>query len=230
MKIQTNIGLLNDHILFRSVLKKYINEIETIHVRVEAHDVKDLLLKLDQTPVEILLMDVELPGLSGTAAVKAIREAYPEIKIIVVSIHADRSLIRDLLELGINAYITKADYPADLTNAIQAAIENRIYRNKFITEALYDLQENELVKIKKKNVPLDEREKKLIQMLWEESTNKEIAQHLYLSVRSIEKIRQEIKAKLGIKSTIGLFKYAIKEKIISPHSNFAEKKISEKTE
>jgi DNA-binding NarL/FixJ family response regulator len=64
------------------------------------------------------------------------------------------------------------------------------------------------------NVPLTGREKKVLQLLWEEKNNKEIADEIFLSVRSIEKIRQDMKEKLGIKSTVGLFKYAIERKII----------------
>jgi len=94
--------------------------------------------------------------------------------------------------------------------------EQRIYRSRLFTEVLYWNKQN---KIKASpgmiNISLSEREQAILRLLWEEKSNKEIADALFLSVRSVEKIRQDMKEKLGVKSTIGLLKYALQKTIIS---------------
>lgn len=127
----------------------------------------------------------------------------------------DSDLISDLLDMGIHGYISKSDEPEELLQAIRAAAENRIYRNRLFTEALYRHKQNTFRAYSDGNtVLLNDREKKILQLLWEEKSNKEIADALYLGVRSVEKIRQDMKEKVGAKSTVGLLKYAIAKRII----------------
>jgi len=128
----------------------------------------------------------------------------------------DVSLLNDLLDAGVYGILSKTDEPEELIRAILSVSEGKIYRNKLFTEVLYW---NKQIDIKKYNgngsdVMLNEREKKVLQLLWDEKNNKEIAEHLFLGVRSVEKIRQDLKEKLNIKSTVGLLKYAINKKII----------------
>ncbi|MET0394827.1 MAG: LuxR C-terminal-related transcriptional regulator, partial [Chitinophagaceae bacterium] len=88
-----------------------------------------------------------------------------------------------------------------------------IFRNHLFTEALYWNTEQNRVDPAAK-IELDEREKQIIRLLWQEKTNKEIAEEIFLSIRSIEKIRQNLKARLSVRSTVGIFKYAIRTGII----------------
>jgi DNA-binding NarL/FixJ family response regulator len=135
----------------------------------------------------------------------------------VLSMSKDLHLISELIEMGINSYISKYDEAEDLVSAIYAVHDNRIYRNSLFTEALYWKTSSESEKTVKDRQALEfsEREKSILQMLWEEKTNKDIADNLFLGIRSIEKIRQTMKEKLGVKTTIGLLKYALKNNIIS---------------
>jgi DNA-binding NarL/FixJ family response regulator len=148
-------------------------------------------------------------------ALKAILNKYPGIKILLVSASNDMGLISDLLDYGIYGYISKADEPEDLLQAIITASENRIYRNKLFTEAMYWKKQNNIGNYTGRvKINLDERERKILKLIWEEKSNKEIAGELFLGIRSIEKIRQNIKEKIGAKSIVGLLKYALNKKII----------------
>jgi DNA-binding NarL/FixJ family response regulator len=209
------LALVDDHILFRKTLVHYLSQQESIDVILEASDAPDLFNKLKNKVVEILLVDIFMPKVSGTDALTMIRNEYPDIKIIVLSMCTDISLVNTLLDVGIHGYISKADEPEELVKAIRSASDDRIYRNKLFTEALYfGTQKNIKVNTREVKVNFDDREKKIIQLLWEEKNNREIADQLFLSVRSIEKIRQDIKEKLGVKTTVGLLKYALNKKII----------------
>jgi DNA-binding NarL/FixJ family response regulator len=146
-----------------------------------------------------------------------IHDLSPHLKILVLSISTDMNLISEMLDAGINGYISKADEPKELLQAIRAISEDRLYHSRLFTEALYWNKLNSVRSYRDESlIGFSEREKKILQLLWEEKSNKEIANELFLGVRSIEKIRQDMKEKVGVKSTIGLLKYAISKRLIEP--------------
>jgi len=211
-----SIAIADDHTLFRKSLKGYLSQQKSIEVVIEASNAVELINELKNKTADIVLLDIFMPELNGDEAVKIIRAQYPDIKVIILSMYTDLAMVNDLIDTGIHAYISKADEPEQLLQAIRSVCENRIYKNKIFTEALYwNRQLNvKYGNIGKVNNSLEDREKKILQLLWEEKSNKEIADEVFLSVRSIEKIRQSMKEKLGVKSTIGLIKYGLNTKII----------------
>ncbi|HTI08481.1 MAG TPA: response regulator transcription factor [Puia sp.] len=218
-----NLAIVDDHSLFRRTLKTFLSEHGNINVAIQAADMFELFSKLKISSIDVLLMDIFMPQLNGNEAIKVIRTEYPAIKILVLSMSTDMDLISDLLDAGIHGYISKADEPEDLLQAIQAVSENRIYRNRLFTEALYWNKQNNIKPFGSgSEASLNEREKKILQLIWEEKSNKEIADELFLGVRSVEKIRQDLKEKIGTKSTVGLIKYAINKRIIGVGSRSSD--------
>jgi DNA-binding NarL/FixJ family response regulator len=210
-----NLALVDDHALFRRTLKFYLSDQTNLKVIIQASDMSELLNELKSASVDVLVMDLFMPGLCGSDAVKTIRSEFSEIRILVLSMSTDMDLISDLMDAGINGYISKSAEPDELMQAISAAAENRIYRNRLFTEALYWNKQNSIAACATGSVVrLHEREKRILQMIWDEKSNKEIADELFLGIRSVEKIRQDMKEKLGVKSTVGLLRYGINKKII----------------
>lgn len=214
-----SLAIVDDHVLFRKTLKSYLTEQENMQVVVQASDIMELMDKMRSRSVDVVVMDLFMQGLSSTEAVKALRAENPEVRILALSMSNDMDLISDLLDSGIHGYISKSDDPEDLVAAIRAAACGQIYRNRIFTEALYRNKQNN-IKMYSDRSPqvLNEREKKILQLLWEEKSNKEIADQLFLGIRSIEKLRQDLKEKIGAKSTVGLLKYGIDKKIIRVNS------------
>ncbi|HVU57051.1 MAG TPA: response regulator transcription factor [Puia sp.] len=210
-----DLALVEDHALFRKTLKNFLLAQDRINVTIQAPNISDLLNKLKTASADVLLMDIFLPELIGTDVLRAIRSEYSTLKIILLSMSTDMNLISSLLDAGIHGYISKADEPEELLLAIRAVAEDRIYRNRIFTEALYWNKQNHIKgAIEKPIVHFSDRERKMLQLIWAEKTNKEIADELLLGVRSVEKIRQDMKEKIGVKSTVGLLKYAIHHRII----------------
>lgn len=210
-----NIALADDHTLFRKILKNYLSGQKNINVTIQVSDMSALFNRLKGYPIDILLMDLFMPGVNGIEAVNKIRIGHPDIKIIVLSASIDVDLISDLLDAGIHGYISKSDEPEDLLQAIQVVSENRIFRNRLFTEALYWNKQNAMKNSMRFPADFSEREKNILRLLWEEKNNKEIADELFLGVRTVERTRQEMKERTGVKSTLGLLKLAIHKKIIS---------------
>src|SRR5579872_2126530 len=139
-----NLAIVDDHSLFRKTLKTFLEERDNIRVVVQAGDVFELLNKLKTTSIDVLLMDVFLPELSGNDALKIILNEYPTIKILMLSMSSDLGLISELLDAGFHGYISKSEEPEELLVAINTVAENRIYRNKIFTEALYWNKQNNI--------------------------------------------------------------------------------------
>ena len=210
-----NLAIMDDHALFRKMLKNYLSGQKDMNVVIETSHTDDLLGQLRNSSVDVLLIDMIMPQVNDNDIIKIIRREYSEIKILILSMCIDLDIISGLLDSGIHGYVSKTDEPEELVKAIIAVSENKIYRTRLLTDALYRNKQNNIIADSYGNYSLSEREKKVLQLLWEEKSNKEIADHLFLSVRSIEKIRQDMKEKLGVKSTVGLIKYAIKKKILT---------------
>jgi DNA-binding NarL/FixJ family response regulator len=209
------LAIVDDHALFRKTLKNYLSDQKNISVLLQSGDVLDLLNKLKSTSIDVLLMNLFMPGLTGVDAIRTIRSEYPNIKIVILSANTDLAVISDLLDSGIHGYISKSDEPEELLQVIQDISQNRICRNRLFTEALYWNRQNSLRLIKgSRPAELNDREKKIVRLLWEEKSNKEIADELYIGIRTVERTRQEMKEKVGVKSTVGLIKFAIQKKII----------------
>ena len=215
-----NLAIVDDHSIFRKTLKTFLTQGSGFRICIESERILDFLDKLSSVSVhcDVLLLDLYLPEINGNDAIRMIREKCSTLKIIVLSMNEDIEIISGLLEEGIHGYISKADEPEDLLKAIQAVSEGRMFRNKHLTEALYwDKQNQGRIEGERAAGTLSDREKKIIQLIWEEKSNKEISEMLFIGIRSVEKIRQDMKEKVGAKSTIGLMKYAIDKKIIFPY-------------
>ena len=210
-----NLAIVDDHALFRKTLKNYLSEQTDIQVIAHASSISELLPQLEDMPADVLLMDLFMPGLEGREALKAIQMALPELKVLVLSMNTDMQVASDIMESGAHGYISKADEPEGLLQAIRTVAGGRILRNKWFTGALYWEKQNSADPYGgAADALLNDREKKFLQLLWEEKSNKEIADELFLGVRSIEKMRQDLKEKIGAKSTVGLLKYSINKRIV----------------
>ena len=214
-----SLAIFEDHNLFRKMLIDFLSSTQDYSVVVEASSVPDLLSKLRRNHVDILIMDPFVQNDDENILPVTLRKEFPDLKILVLSICADSNVISKLLESGIYGYVTKADDPDELIRAITAISKNKIFRSKLLTEALYRGMLNSRQNYGNRDVRLNDREIRILNLLWEEKTSKEIAQEVFLSVRSVEKIRQDIKEKLNVKSTVGIFKYAIDKKLIGRSSS-----------
>jgi DNA-binding NarL/FixJ family response regulator len=208
------LALFDDHVLIRKVLRNFLLEQKNMHVAIQASDIFDLSEKLKGAQPDVLVVNLFMPERNGADALKIIRNNFPDLRIVLLTPCTDMNLLSEMLDSGIYGCISsKGDEPEELLKAIRSAAEGRIHRNKLFTEALYWNRQNPSPR-SGFTPSLSEREKSIVQMIWEEKSTKEIADELFLGVRSIEKIRQEIKEKLGVKSTVGLLKYAIDKKLV----------------
>lgn len=215
-----NVSIIDDHKLFGICLKDYLSKQANIRAVIADTDhIENLFAELKSEQPQIAIVDLFMPKITGDMLIRQLKQEVPEIKIIALSMCNELNRICSLIDTGIHSYISKADDPENLVKAIYAVNENKIYRTKLFTEALYwNTMRNSGKGMIPGNITFNEREKKIIRLLWLEKSNKDIAGELFLGIRSIEKIRQEMKERLGVKTTIGLLKYALTQNIITGDS------------
>lgn len=210
-----NLAIVDESMLFRKLLRSNFSEQDKLNVVIDTSELYDLLQKPTDYPLDILIIDILLRKHNIRDLLKQIYQEHPNIRILILSMCSDIEIISDLLDQGVYGYVSKTDSPEELMKAIVSICEGKIYRNRFFTELLYlGIQRNAGQVPHGKKIKLRDREVKILQLLWEEKSNKEIADLIHLSIRSVEKIKQDLKDRIGAKSTVGLLKYAVENKII----------------
>lgn len=182
----------------------------------EADDGKDLMHKLAIKMPDVLLMDIRMPELDGISAIQLIRKENEEIKIIVLTMYDDQQMISKMMESGANAYLTKTTDPDEIYEAILTCVNDDFYFNDLVNQAvLLRLQHKKTVRQHyPKQIQFSEKELQILKFLGEDKTTEEISKLVFLSPRTIESIRQNMKAKVGVKTIAGLIVYGMRNKLI----------------
>ena len=211
MKI--GIVLVDDHKIFRDGIRNLLDQQSDMKVLGEAEDGRkapDLVRKLSP---QLVIMDVTMPNLNGIDATRRILEENQGVKVIALSMHAQRRLVQEMLMAGASGYLLKECAFEELVQAIRVVLdENQIYLSPGITQVvvhdyLRASQEGE----RPDATPLTSKEREIVQLIAEGSTNEKIAEILDMSRRTVEKHRARIMGKLKIDNLAELIKYAIRE-------------------
>ncbi len=182
----------------------------------EADDGKDLMHKMAIKMPDVLLMDIRMPELDGINAIQLIRKENEEIKIIVLTMYDDQQMISKMMESGANAYLTKTTDPDEIYEAILTCVNDDFYFNDLVNQAvLLKLQHKKTIRQHyPKQIQFSEKELQILKFLSEDKTTEEISKLVFLSPRTIESIRQNMKAKVGVKTIAGLIVYGMRNKLI----------------
>ncbi len=213
IKDKINIVVCDDHRLFRKGMSALLSDFELVGEIYEAGngvELLQLLEQLDELP-ELVLLDINMPEMDGVEATKKLKELYPEIRILILSMEDDSQLVSLLVNEGIDGYLLKNADPDELELAIKMIMKNDFYFSSslagFILQAVKT--KNTTAKtIEKLN--LTEREVQIIQLTCEELTAAEIGDKLSISARTVEGYKRKFLKKTGTKNMAGLVIFAIK--------------------
>jgi len=195
-----------------------LGDMAGVRVVLECANGEELLTALKRTPVDIVLLDLEMPVLDGTAAMQRIAEEFPAVKVIVLSSHDEDASIKRLMDLGAHGYMLKTAEPDEIDLAIRAVAESGFYLNDTVNRALlHGLVHERKVRPNFKEVdPLSERELEVLRGICEEHTTAEIAAKLFVSPRTIDFHRNNLLLKTGARNAAGLVVYAMTHGIHKP--------------
>jgi DNA-binding NarL/FixJ family response regulator len=220
IKKKIKIFLVDDHQIVRDGIKSLLQNAPEITISGEASSGKELLSRIASSDTEIILMDISIPDISGIELTKQIHKNFPEIKVLILSMYTQEDFIVNAIAAGAKGYLPKNTTRPELLKAITEIYEGNEYYSDAISKIILEnyisnvrkTKEPEPEKDKEEDV-LSSREKQILQMVVEGHSNQEIADKLFISIRTVESHKNHIMQKLGIKSIVELIKYAIRNKI-----------------
>jgi len=211
------VGIVDDQALFRNGLSMLINHNAKMNVSVIAEHGEDLLKQLgeltEETFPDIILCDLEMPVMNGVETVKHLHEKYPNIKVVILSGHYESALILSMLEIGASAFVPKDEKPEEFYNTIINVVETGFHYNRHVIQLIREKMHFGVKNKRKSLVSLSPRESEILILICKQATNKEIAEQLFISVRTVEGHRNNLLSKIQAKNTAGLIVYAIEHGI-----------------
>jgi DNA-binding NarL/FixJ family response regulator len=210
------VAIADDHHLFRTGVKTSLSNYKDIQMVAEAENGMQLLNLLRHIKPDVVLLDIQMPIMDGLSTLPEVKKLYPDIKVIMLSMHNDHSMITKMMELGANSYLTKESDSETIYNAIRTCFTDEFFFNDLTNKAL-------LNRLRMKTPPgttvdadanLNDKEKLVLKLMCEEKSTKEIADLVDISPRTVEAIRDKLKVKTGTKSMAGLVMYAVKAGIV----------------
>lgn len=215
----SNIRLLmvDDHKIIRDGMKFLLDEYEHIEVVGEASNGREALTFLESKAdqVDIVLMDINMPEMDGIECVGTIREKNIPVKILILTMLNEEQHIREMLALDVDGYIMKKSGEEELINAINTIMQGKHYFSEEATEVVLRQFVAKPKGDSKPIIELTEREKEILAHIVDENTNIEIAEKLFISVRTVDAHRRNVMEKIGAKNTAGLVKYALQNGIVN---------------
>ena len=209
------VAIADDHTLFRTGVKTSLSSRADIHMVAEAENGMQLLNLLKHIKPDVILLDIHMPIMDGYTTLPEIKKLYPDMKVIMLSMNNDPSIITKMMEIGANSYLTKESDSETIYQAIRTCYEQEFFFNELTNKALLNgLRTKRPAETSMPEVHLSEKEITILKLMCEEKSTKEIADIVDLSPRTVEAIRDKLKTKTGVKSMAGLVMYAVKAGIV----------------
>jgi DNA-binding NarL/FixJ family response regulator len=208
--------IVDDHSLIRAGLRALLEGEPDLQVVGEAGDGHAALRLTVELKPDIVLMDVSMPGLNGIEATRQLRDISPKSRVLALTVHEDEGMLREMIRAGAFGYIIKRAVESDIIQAIRSVAQGDIYVYPALTRALLkDLSPHAASDPDSKEA-LTPREVKVLRLLARGYTNRQIAQELNLSQRTVEGHRSSLVGKLGFSSRVELMNYAEEHGLLEP--------------
>jgi two-component system, NarL family, nitrate/nitrite response regulator NarL len=211
-KDKITLALVDDHQIVIDGLMSLLKGHDKFRFAFATTDSGEVVERIAQTPIDVLLTDVMMPKLPGNKLAKQVREKSPDVKILALSMSGQGDLVNEMIEdADISGYVLKNIGKQELVKALEKIAGGGIY---FSDEVIDELQRTSQRKKQKEEAHLTGREVEIIRLIEKEYNNKKIAEELYISERTVETHRKNIFRKTNTNSVIGLVKYAYEHKLI----------------
>jgi DNA-binding NarL/FixJ family response regulator len=208
--------IVEDHQLLREGLKTMISAFENIEIVGEADDGLEAIRKVRRIQPDIILLDLSMPKMDGISIMKEVKSQFPDIKILVLTIHEVDHYVLEAFNAGADGYCIKNASRLELEVAINSVIDGKMYVSPGITSKVLEGYMEGQKKLKEKSTwdSVTNREREILKLIAEGYPNKEIAEFLHISVKTVEKHRANIMKKLDIHNVASLTAYAIERGLI----------------
>ena len=212
-----NVAIADDHKIFRKGVILSLRTYTNIRFILEAENGEELIKGIEKERPDIVLMDLKMPVKDGIETTKYLNKHFPAIRILILTMFEDERFVGHLMDSGANGYLLKSTEPAEIKQGIMDVMKTGFYLNNFVNRVLikknYARQKfnpnlnNEIV--------VSEREKEVLTLVCMEFTAQEIAQKMEISARTVEAIKDRLMERFGVKNSVGLVFFAMKNSLIN---------------
>ena len=206
--------IADDHPVVRKGLQSCLSKQDRLKVVGEACDGEEAYAKALELMPDVVLMDISMPKRDGLVVTQALRQAAPKLKILILSVHNNKEYIFRIIQSGAHGYVSKEASTEELMDAIESVCQGEVFFSPEVAKAAL----NQLVSNGGRKEPFEQltsREREVLVLIAEGQSNKEIANHLGIGVRTIETHRERIMRRLDIHSVAGLTRFAIANGLVS---------------
>lgn len=217
MKSPAQILIADDHTILRAGIRSLLEMVPNFEVVGEVDNGKDAMQYAGQLKPDIILSDLSMPKTNGTDAIQRIKSRYPEIKILVLTVHKTEEHIHAALKAGADGYVLKDDTSEELINAINNILDGKTHLSPSICSnvVLGYLSDSDKESISPRTDQLTTREREVLKLIAEGYRNKDVAEYLSISLKTVEKHRSNMMKKLDLHSTSGITSFAIKNGLVT---------------
>jgi DNA-binding NarL/FixJ family response regulator len=212
----TRILIADDHAIVRSGLKRVLDAKTDMEVVAEAEDGAEAVEKALKEHVDLAILDVSMPRLTGIQAATELHKREPEVKILMLSMHDSEQFLFEAMKAGASGYVLKSGADTDIVDAVRAAMRGESYLYPSALTALVRDYVDRGGRGEEQFDVLTPRELEVLKLIAEANTSKDIADKLFISIKTVDRHRQNILDKLGMRDRVELTRYAIRRGLIQP--------------
>jgi len=207
--------IADDHKIFRDGIRSILEKENDLEVVDEAANGNEVIEKLATTSVDVVILDIDIGKPTGIEVTEIISEKYPVVRVLILSMIGLHDFVIQALEKGATGYILKNTGKDEVITAIRSVAKGDSYFSKEVSTILVEhLNRPRTIKKRPEGIPLTAREVEVLQLIAQEYSNPEIAEKLFISIRTVDTHRRNLLEKLGLKNTAGLVKYAISKGLL----------------
>ncbi len=211
---RTKALLVDDHPVFLDGLTSILNDCDEIEILNTVTSAEEALQYLENESLSLVITDINLPGMSGIELIKKIKEINPNLPVLVLSMFLGRELVKEILSVEAEGYLSKKINKNELHDAVKRIIHGGTYYSNEITSVMMDLISNKKSGRILLKHELTHREREILQLICQEYSSKEIANKLFISITTVDSHRRSMFKKTGAKSVIGLIRYAVENNLV----------------
>ncbi|HVZ96472.1 MAG TPA: response regulator transcription factor [Chitinophagaceae bacterium] len=210
------VAIADDHKIFRKGVILSLRPYHNIQFVLEAENGEELIKEIEAANPDIVLMDLKMPVKDGIETTKYLNKHFPKVRVLILTMYEDERFVGHLMDSGANGYLLKSTDPEEIKQAIMDVMKTGFYLNNFVNRVLIkkNYARQKFHPNLKNEIVISDREKEVLSLVCLEYTAQEIAQKMDISARTVEAIKDRLMERFGVKNSVGLVFFAMKNSLI----------------
>lgn len=217
MSLETiKVAIADDHQIFRKGVILSLKPYTNIQFIGEAENGDELIACIEKEVPDVVLLDLKMPKKDGIETTKYLNKNFPQVRILILTMFEDERFVGHLMESGANGYLLKSTEPSEIRQALEDVMKNGFYLNNFVNRVLIkkNYSKQKFNPNLKSEISITDKEKEVLSLVCMEFTAQEIAQKMDISPRTVEAIKDRLMERFGVKNSVGLVFFAMKNSLI----------------